>query len=62
MCRWIAALDTWCRRPFSGGFEALDIQIDKMRILRDSYQIQSEISFYDTATGISGDRNPHLNP
>ena len=42
MCRLITSLVTWRRLPVSGGFEALDLQINKLRNLRDSYQLQNE--------------------
>jgi hypothetical protein len=35
---WLASLVTWCRLPVRDGIAELDIQIDKLRLLRDSYQ------------------------
>jgi hypothetical protein len=35
---WLASLAKWCRLPLWDGFAELDAQIDKLRLLRDSYQ------------------------
>ena len=35
---WLASLAEWCRLPLLDGFAELDVQIDKLRLLRDSYQ------------------------
>jgi hypothetical protein len=35
---WPVFLATWCRLPLRSGFAELDVQIDKLRTLRDSYQ------------------------
>ncbi|OGR25807.1 MAG: hypothetical protein A2X83_02355 [Desulfuromonadales bacterium GWD2_54_10] len=35
---WLTALAKWCRLPVRGGFTELDQQIEKLRMLRDSYQ------------------------
>jgi len=35
---WLAYLAEWCTLPLRGGFAELDMQIDKLRLLRDSYQ------------------------
>ena len=34
---WLAALAGWRRLPLRSGFAELDLQIDKLRALRDSY-------------------------
>jgi hypothetical protein len=39
---WLAALDKWFRLPTLGGFDQLDMQIDKLRTLRDSYQLPNQ--------------------
>jgi hypothetical protein len=36
------------RVPFSGGFAELDIQIDKLRLLRDSYKMDQQKPQLDT--------------
>jgi hypothetical protein len=35
---WLTTLAVWCRLPVRGGFAELDLQIAKLRMLRDSYQ------------------------
>lgn len=37
---WLIYLAEWCRLPARCGFDELDMQIDKFRMLRDSYQTQ----------------------
>ena len=54
---WLATLVTWCRLPVRGGFAELDIQIDKLRMLRDSYQLQSQYSLHDRMADANKDRN-----
>ena len=36
---WLASLAEWWSLPVLGGFTELDIEIDKLRKLRDSYQL-----------------------
>jgi hypothetical protein len=38
MCGWLVFLAEWCRLPWLDGFAELDVQIGKLRLLRDSYQ------------------------
>jgi hypothetical protein len=35
---WLASLAEWVRLPLRSGFAELDLQIDKLRALRDSYE------------------------
>ncbi len=49
MRRWVNNLAKWCRLPALGGFAELDIQIDKMRMLRDSYQHGVKKTQYGTS-------------
>jgi hypothetical protein len=35
---WLSILAKWCRLPMRSGFAELDLQIEKLRTLRDSYQ------------------------
>lgn len=35
---WLTALAEWCRLPLLDGFAELDVQIGKLRLLRDSYR------------------------
>jgi hypothetical protein len=44
----MAYLAEWCRLPVRGGFAELDMQIDKLRMLRDSYQTPSQAERRDT--------------
>lgn len=43
-----AFLAEWWRLPLSGGFAELDIQIDKLRMLRDSYKTDQQEPQLDT--------------
>ena len=43
---WVKSLAKLCRLPVFDGFTELDIQIDKVRMLRDSYKLQAQISHY----------------
>ena len=36
---WLASLAEWWSLPVLGGFAELDIEIDKLRKLRDSYRL-----------------------
>ena len=36
---WLASLAGWIRLPLRSGFAELDLQIDKLRALRDSYSL-----------------------
>jgi hypothetical protein len=38
---WLTSLSEWSHLPVRDGFAELDLQIDKMRMLRDSYQAPS---------------------
>jgi hypothetical protein len=40
---WLASLAEWRRLPLLGGFDELDIQIEKLRKLRDSYRAAATI-------------------
>jgi hypothetical protein len=42
MARLLTSLADWWSLPTRDGFAALDMQIDKLRMLRDSYQISSQ--------------------
>jgi len=39
---WLVSLDKWFRLPTLGGFDQLDVQIEKLRTLRDSYQLPNQ--------------------
>ncbi len=47
---WLASLVRWCRLPVRGGFAELDTQIDKLRMLRDSYQAPTQGVQHDHTT------------
>lgn len=53
---WMAALAKRLRLPPRSGFAELDTQIDKFRMLRDSYQSQSQNLYYDSRTDVNSDR------
>ncbi|MBC8018162.1 MAG: hypothetical protein H7X83_06550 [Verrucomicrobia bacterium] len=53
----LAALAAWCRLPVRGGFAELDMQIDKLRMLRDSYQLQSQDSRHAAIAAVNNDGN-----
>ncbi|MBV5339090.1 MAG: hypothetical protein J0665_05955 [Deltaproteobacteria bacterium] len=38
----LTSLGKWFRLPTLGGFDQLDVQIDKLRTLRDSYQLPNQ--------------------
>jgi hypothetical protein len=38
---WLASLAEWCSLPLLDGFAELDVQIGKLRLLRDSYKATS---------------------
>ncbi len=44
---WLMSLAKRCGWPERNGFAELDIQIDKFRLLRDSYRLQSQNSLHD---------------
>lgn len=46
----LAYLSKWCCLPVMGGFAELDIQIGKLRMLRDSYQEPPQIRQYGQAS------------
>jgi hypothetical protein len=48
---WLTSLAAWCRLPVRGGFVELDLQIDKLRMLRDSYQAQPHIQLRTQTAG-----------
>jgi len=54
---WLTSLVRWCRLPVRGGIAELDMQIDKLRTLRDSYQLQSQYSLHDRIADANKDRN-----
>ena len=35
---WLTSLTEWCRLQVWGDFAELDLQIDRLRMLRDSYK------------------------
>ncbi len=50
MAKSLKLLAEWLRLPVRSGFAELDIQIDKLRILRDSYQTAAQAKLnYSTA-------------
>jgi len=49
---WLTALAKWCRLPVRGGFTELDLQIEKLRMLRDSYQTPFQEQRHDPATDV----------
>lgn len=54
---WLASLAEWLRMPTQGGFDELDMQIKKLRMLRYSYQTL----FYDSPDGRIADVNKDRN-
>lgn len=38
MHEWLAAMIRWLRLPLPSGLAELDLQIEKLRVLRDSYR------------------------
>jgi hypothetical protein len=54
----LAALAEWCRLPVLGGFAELDMQIDKLRMLRDSYQTLPLIQLHDQTADAKKGREP----
>ena len=46
----LTSLAKWCRLPERGGFAELDMQIEKLRLLRDSYQIPFQGQRYGQMT------------
>jgi hypothetical protein len=43
MREWLTTtIVAWCRLPAQGTIAELDMQIDKLRLLRDSYQASSQ--------------------
>jgi len=54
---WLTSLAERCRLPLRGGFAELDLQIDKFRMLRDSYQLQTQDSLYGEIADVIDDRN-----
>lgn len=58
MRAWVISLAKCCRRPLRGGFADLDLQIDKLRTLRDSYQASPQSDRYEqmSETKKSGER------
>lgn len=58
MRRWLpASLAELFRLPARDGFAELDVQIGKLRMLRDSYQLQSQYSLHDRIADANKDRN-----
>ncbi len=53
MSEWLKYLIEWICLPVLGPFDELDMQIDKLRVLRDSYQVPSQGSGYETTTDVS---------
>ena len=56
---WLTSLAERCRLPLRGGFAELDLQIGKFRMLRGSYQLQTQDSLYGEVAEVIDDRN-HL--
>jgi len=56
MSRWLASLEKWCHLAGQGGFTDLDIQIDKLRTLRDSYQAPPQDIRHDMIADVNKDR------
>ena len=56
---WLASLVEWCSLPVIGGFTELDEPIDKLRTLRDSYQVSLQESRYSSTGEMEKDEN-HL--
>ena len=52
----LASLAKWFRLPTRGGFAALDIQIAKLRMLRDSYQEPTQDFHTDLIADVNKDR------
>ena len=57
MAAWLLSMAGWLRLPTCGGFAELDVQIDKLRMLRDSYQLQSHYSLHDRLADANKERN-----
>jgi len=47
MREWLAAMIRWRRLPLRSGLAELDLQIEKLRILRDSYRVSLQAQHYD---------------
>lgn len=60
MRRLLASLAEWCRLPVGDGFAELDVQIDKLRVLRDSYQLKSRDSLHGKTADVKNGGNLSL--
>jgi hypothetical protein len=54
---WLVLLVQWSRLPVRGGFAELDMQIDKLRMLRDSYKNASQDLLHDKIADVNKNRN-----
>jgi hypothetical protein len=55
---WVTSLAEWCRLPVSSGFAELDLQIDKLRMLRDYYQAPPQLQLQERIADVTSGRKP----
>jgi hypothetical protein len=55
---WLTFLAERCRLPLRGNFAELDLQIAKLRMVRDSYQVPPQIRLHDQTPDAMKIREP----